>query len=280
MKKNTYKFEIGLENRLRKTKWLISLITFITSSIMIYGILICMHYFNLGNYWTIIPAAFLAHAFFIVLLHDASHKSITKTKADRIIMNIGSGILLLPFYGELFRRYHLIHHGNTNSIEDPLWPTVKTHLYENRRWFYILCEFVPILFSIYLIFMSKKEREVKIKGPKVEIKYILGASVISLAIILLVPLNGWFLLFTLLLLNIISTIRHWCEHMGYDNSVESNTFWFPLGMGIGNHSTHHNLPHISWFVLMIGLFYRKKNASFFKSLFGVIFRNKFMHYKK
>ena len=280
MQNNNYQFELDLEKSLRKNKWLLPIITIATATTLYGLVLICLHFFNLNQYWTIIPAAFIAHAFFIIILHDGSHKSITKTKADRFIMNFGASIMLLPFYGELFRKFHLIHHGNTNSQVDPLWPSAKTELYNNKRWFYIMCEMIPILFSIYSLIMSKKENKnkTKLKGPKAEIKYIIMGSFISLAIIIFFKPNIWFLLFTFLLLNFIGKIRHWCEHMGYNNSVESNTFWFPLGMGVGNHDTHHHAPHVSWFVLMVGLFHRKKNTSFFKALFGVLFNKKFTHY--
>jgi fatty acid desaturase len=280
MQENNYKYELDLEKSLRKQKWLLPLITILTATTLYFLVVVCAHFFNLGQYWTIIPAAFLAHAFFIIILHDGSHKSITRTKADRFIMNLGASLMFLPFYGELFRKFHLIHHGNTNSNLDPLWPSAKTELYNNKRWFYVLCELVPILFSIYSIIMSKKENTTnkKVKGPKVELKYILMGSLISLAVILIFIPNIWFLLFTFLVLNFIGKIRHWCEHMGVDNSVESNTFSFPLGMGVGNHDTHHHSPHVSWFVLMIGLYNRKKNSSFLKAFTGVFFNKNFTHY--
>lgn len=282
MSDNNYTFELDLEKKLRKTKWLLPLITLVTASILYLLAVVCLHFFNQNQYWTIIPAAFLAHGFFIIIMHDGSHKSITRTKADRYIMNLGASMMLLPFYGELFRKYHLIHHGNTNSMVDPLWPAMKKDLYTNKRWFYVLCESVPILFSLYSIFISKKENtnKKKVKGPKVELKYIIAGTVISLTLIFLFKPNFWFLISTFLLLNFIGKVRHWCEHMGYDNSVESNTFWFPLGMGIGNHDTHHNSPHVSWFTLMVGLLHRKKNSSFHKALFGVLFNKKFHHYSQ
>ncbi len=279
MNRENYKIELDIEKRLRKTKWLIPFITLFTGAVLYTLIILCLHYFNLGMYWTVIPAAFLAHAFFIIIIHDGSHKSITRTKADRVIMNLGASIMLLPFYGELFRKYHLVHHANTNLDVDPLWPSKKKNLFKRKRWLYLIFEFVPILFSLYAVFLSKKEHKSKaVKSPSVELKYIIAGTVISLALIILFQPNLWFFISTLLLLNFIAKIRHWCEHMGYEDSIESNTFWFPLGMGIGNHDTHHMIPSISWFPLMIGLYYRKKDISFFGALFGMLFRNNFKHY--
>src|SRR6185295_14504714 len=122
---SNFHFELNLEDSLRKLPWLIPFISLGTGALLFTGIIICLNYFNKGIYWTIIPAGLLAHAFFIVIVHDGAHKSITRTKADRLIMNLGSAMMLLPFYGEPFRKFHLIHHGNTNTEVDPLWPPSK-----------------------------------------------------------------------------------------------------------------------------------------------------------
>lgn len=196
-------------------------------------------------------------------------------------MNLGSAFMLLPFYGEPFRKYHLIHHGNTNSAFDPLWPSLKQGLYANKRWFYILCEMVPLLFTFYLV--ARKENEVKSMqgkpaGPPVEIKNIIAAFIISGLIIYQFQPSLCFCLGTLFTLNVFSTLRHWCEHLGSDAKKASNTFWFPLGMGIGNHDTHHHDPNISWFVLMTGLLFRRKDTGPLQTIYGVLFRKSFIHY--
>ncbi|MEO8087251.1 MAG: fatty acid desaturase [Bacteroidota bacterium] len=282
---SNFQFELKLENRLRKLKWLIPLITITTGSLLLSCILLCLHYFNRQQYWTIIPAGLLAHAFFIVIVHDGAHKSITRTKFDRVLMNLGSALMLLPFYGEPFRKYHLIHHGNANSDVDPLWPAEKEYLFKNARWFYVLCECIPLLFTFYLLIKSnnrkpKTSKTQIIKAPTINTWYILFSSFISVLIIILFKPSLWFVSGSIFFLNLSGTLRHWCEHLGTDSKITSNTFWFPMGMGIGNHDTHHHSPHVSWFVLMTGLFYRKKSTDPLKTLYGVLFSKSFIHYKE
>jgi len=276
--------ELNLEKSFRKISWLIPTITIGVGLILYWAIAVCLQKFRAHQYWTIVPAAFLAHAFFIVIIHDGAHKAITKTKIDRVIMNLGSALMLLPFYGEYFRKYHLIHHANTNSEHDPLWQSNKKNLFENKRWFYILCECIPLLFTFYLVLrFNTKKRDANtiqpIKSPTVKIAYILLSTGLTTLIIRYSLPSIWFCLGTVFVLNFVSVWRHWCEHLGTDENQSSNTFWFPLGMGIGNHNTHHHFPHVSWLVLLIGLFYRKKSTTPFKTLKGVFFNTAFVHYK-
>lgn len=49
-----------------------------------------MHLFQQGHYWAFIPAGFCAHSFLIITVHDGSHKAITKTKYDRLIVNVSA----------------------------------------------------------------------------------------------------------------------------------------------------------------------------------------------
>lgn len=279
--KELYQFEIDLEKRWRKRKWLIPFISILTAIALLFGIWVTLYYFEKGNWWTVIFAGLLAHSFFIVALHDASHKSITRSKADRWIMNIAAGFLLLPFFGEAFRNSHLIHHGNSNSEFDPLWHEDKQYLFEKHRFFYVICEFLPLIFSAYLAFQSSKKRKkavTKIKGPGINYWYILLATGISVAIIIWIKPNVWFVVGMIFILNFFAKLRHWCEHLGTDPDGSNNTFWYPLGMGIGNHDTHHFAPHISWPVLTIGLIKRSKNSNPFYAFFGVLFNNNFIHY--
>ena len=282
--KNIFGFELQLEKSLRKIRWLIPLITLFTGFLLIVGTAYSMYLFKEHYYWTIVQAAFLTHAFFIVIIHDGAHKSITRTKFDRILMNFGSGLMLLPFYGEYFRKYHLVHHANTNTEVDPLWPKFKKHLFENKRWFYILCEGIPLLFTAYMVFQSNAEKkELKVSkipnSPKVNMGYLLFSILVSIVVIIYAHPSVLFCLGTLFFLNLISTLRHWCEYLGTDPNNSSNTFWFPLGMGIGNHDTHHHFPQVSWFVLLIGLFARKKTTNPLKTLYSVLFDRSFVHYK-
>lgn len=279
---NKQRYEVRLERKMRRVPFLIPLISILTGSALFAGILVCGYFFEQGYYWTFLPAGLMAHSFFIVVVHDAAHKSITRTKMDRYIMNLGCAIMLLPFYGEGFRKYHLIHHANTNSDVDPLWPSQKKALYENYRWLYILCELIPLLYTGFLVFKQSKQTANKakeVKAPSINYYHIIWGGVISAALIYWLEPSIYFLITTLLTLNIFSTLRHWCEHLGYDRKKTSNTFWFPLGMGIGNHDTHHEHPHVSWFVLFIGLFKRKKDTRLLRTVHGVFFKKSFHHYE-
>jgi len=305
-----YQQELKFEKTLRKIPFLIPLITFITSILLFLGIVFCYQQFIIeshtpfylinsdfsrGAWWWTVIAGMLGHAIFIVLIHDGSHKAITRSKWDRIFMNLGSAFMLLPIYAEPFRKYHLIHHGTTNTEVDPLWPDTKRNLYVNHRWFYVCCEFIPLLFTLYLVVLSEKSNSAKSKNakpnetiespkkknqPTLSMFNMIWATAISVIWYWFLKPDLTFLLLTLLFMNAFSALRHWCEHLGYTNDLSSNTFWFPMGMGIGNHETHHHVPNISWFSLMLGLFSRKKTTSVFSTLFGVFFSKKFHHFSE
>lgn len=241
-----------------------------------------MRWFSEGHYWVVLFSGMLAHAFFIVLVHDGAHKSITRTKADRFIMNFGAGLMLMPFYAEPFRKFHLIHHSNTNTDVDPLWPDTKKKLYDNHRFFYVLCTLIPLLFTLYLLITQQRKvakMDKKVMSPKMNFYYMAGAFAVSAVVIYFAQPSLVYVLCTLLVLNAFSVLRHWCEHLGYNNEHESNTFWFPMGMGIGNHDVHHHVPHLSWFTLWLGLFSRPKTTSVPKAIYGVFFDPNFEHYE-
>ncbi len=281
--KHSISFEQKWEERWRKIPILIPLITLFTGAALYFLLILCAYYFNSGYHWTVIPAGLVAHAFFIVIVHDGAHQSITRSPFDRILLNLGSALMFLPFYGEGFRKYHLMHHGNTNSTEDPLWPPHKKKLYQERRWLYVLCELIPLLFTFYLLVQSSKansKKEKQIKGPTINYNHLIWAFAVSGILFYFLPLSLYFFLGTLFFVNVFSTLRHWCEHLGRDLNRESNTFWFPLGMGIGNHEVHHQAAHLSWFSLFIGLFRRKKDTSVLGTVSGVFFQKDFHHYEQ
>ncbi|MDC1221977.1 fatty acid desaturase [Salibacteraceae bacterium] len=273
--------ELGIEARLRKFSWVIPLATILAGTLIAGAMYYLSELFHDGYWWAFIPSGLLMHSFLIVTMHEAAHKSITRSKADRIILNISSAVMLLPMVGELFRKYHLMHHANTNLSADPLWPPVKRELYEDKRWFYILCEGVPLVFTLYLIMKSKSTQKIEntnVKSVPISIFNMVWASAISLIVLWLVQPSVWFVLGSLFVLNIGTTLRHWCEHLGTDTNRESNTYWFPLGMGIGNHETHHHHANLSWLTLSVGLLYRKPQTNPVKALLGVLFNKRFGHY--
>ncbi|MDA7744527.1 fatty acid desaturase [bacterium] len=222
--------ELGIEARLRKFSWVIPLATILAGTLIAGAMYYLSELFHDGYWWAFIPSGLLMHSFLIVTMHEAAHKSITRSKADRIILNISSAVMLLPMVGELFRKYHLMHHANTNLSADPLWPPVKRELYEDKRWFYILCEGVPLVFTLYLIMKSKSTQKIEntnVKSVPISIFNMVWASAISLIVLWLVQPSVWFVLGSLFVLNIGTTLRHWCEHLGTDTNRESNTYWFP-----------------------------------------------------
>jgi len=273
--------EINIEKRLRKFKFLIPIATFFTASLLIWGIYVLMNLFKDGSYWACIPAGFLVHSYLIICLHDGIHKSITRTRFDRLFANISAALLFLPF-GEPYRKYHLIHHRNTNLENDPISPPVLRKLYLKNRYFYILCECIPLLYTFYLV-MSYQKSENK-RAPSKEISMNFGYLFLSIAISI-----GWFILLkpsilfmisTLLVFNVVSVLRNWCEHMGTNPDKTSNTYWFPLGFGIGHHDLHHHKPYLSWLTLTIGLFTHKKDTNPLKALFEILFVKSFSFYTK
>lgn len=278
-------FEINLERRIRKFPWIIPMISYSIAVLLLFAILKCLEIFQGGHYWSILPAGLLIHSFFIIIIHDGAHYSITRTKFDRLVLNIGAGLILLPFFGEPFRKFHLIHHQHTNSDLDPLWSSLKKTLFTNRRLVYILCETVPFIFTLYIILKPDKTKSTISnkkhgKDPTIGIEYLLFSVCISVLVIYFIKPSFGFVIGSIFTLNLFSKIRHWCEHVGTHDDLSSNTFWFPLGMGIGNHDTHHHAPNISWFVLYIGLFVRKKTTNILKTIIGIFFNKSYVHYKK
>ncbi len=275
--------EIRIEKYLRRYKWIIPTLTFLTAAMLYAGIYWCMTGFHAHHYWTIVPAGILAHAFLIITVHEGAHKAITRSRFDYFIMNAGAALILIPFYGEPFRKYHLTHHANTNTEVDPLWPSFKRRMYEEQRWLYILCECIPILFTLVLVSGGKKTGngevpEKTLKQPRVRVPYLVCAILLTVVIIYcsLPPLV--FVLGSVFFLNLAGVLRHWCEHMGSVTGKESNTFWFPLGMGIGNHEAHHQYPHFSWVTMAIGLSFRKKDTNPIRSLYAILTSNEHRHY--
>jgi hypothetical protein len=165
---------------------------------------------------------------------------------------------------------------------DPLWPDTKKKLYDNHRFFYVLCTLIPLLFTLYLLITQQRKvakMDKKVMSPKMNFYYMAGAFAVSAVVIYFAQPSLVYVLCTLFVLNAFSVLRHWCEHLGYNNEHESNTFWFPMGMGIGNHDVHHHVPHLSWFTLWLGLFSRPKTTSVPKAIYGVFFDPNFEHYE-
>lgn len=272
--------EFSIEKKLRKNSLLVPFATFFCALFLIFCIGLCMHFFRKGFYWTFIPASFCAHSFLIITVHDSSHKAITKTKFDRLILNVCPALLFLPFYGEHYRKYHLIHHGYTNTDFDPTASPSLRKLYQKHRYLYVFLESIPAFYTSYLICDFNK-KEITQRFDKLKINKVYFVLSICLSVIWFFLINPplYFILFTFLLLNIISVVRSWCEHMGTSLEHQSNTYWFPMGFGVGNHDIHHKYPNLSWLTLKIGLMKREKNSNPIKTLRGILFDKTFTFYK-
>jgi fatty acid desaturase len=263
-------YEAGLESRLRKIKWLIPAITIAAGLALACGIWCCMYGFEQGCTWTIFIAAFLYHAVMIVTVHDGAHKSITRTSADSWIMAFFGGLVLLPVYPEPFRRFHLIHHAHPNADIDPLWPEMKRQVYAKSRVGYLLAELLPFGFLMVSVFYRGKRAPALPSQPRIRYGFMLFSFAVSAAVVMLVRMDWPFVLLSLALASVVAKFRHWCEHIGSEPGKESNTYWFPLGMGIGNHEVHHDHPHYSWFTLMIGLTRRRRETNPLKAFYRIL----------
>lgn len=272
--------ERKLEQFFRSNKWLLLLVTIIVSGLLYLGIYWSMLLFNQGNYWAILISGLLGHSFFVILMHDGAHQSLTRTKWDHVIMNVSAGLIILPVYTELFKKYHLLHHAHTNTEKDPLWNGFKERLFNERRMLYAILQCIPFAFNFYVVLQSKKETTKVKSNAAPNIYLILLSLVVAGCIIYFAQPNIWFVLGSFLVMTTLGAIRYWGEHMGTSKNKESNTHWFPLGMGIGNHEVHHHRPDYSWLTLTIGLLYRKMDTNPLKSIKGIFFDRNFRHYKK
>jgi fatty acid desaturase len=275
----TVDFESRVEARLRGIPFAVAALTLLTAGLLYAGIGACLRLYEAGVVVVVVLAGLFVHAFVIVLVHDGAHRAITRTGADSALMNVGSGLVLLPFYAELFRRYHLIHHAHTNEDVDPLWPPFKKRLYARHRRLYMLAELLPFALTILAIASGAlRESAERVRGPR------LRAWGLALSLVTAVATGWWvrprlgFVLLTVLSANAWGELRHWCEHVGFDPRKESNTYRFPLGMGIGNHDAHHRHPGYSWIAMAVGLALRPKDTGPLRTLVAMLRHPDYMPY--
>ena len=164
--------EQKIEIFLRKNTWLLYLVTLCFASTLYYGIYMCHLAFLDDHYWVIFPAGLLVHSFFVITMHDGAHKSITRTKFDYFIMNFCSGLIVLPLYTELFKKYHLLHHAHTNTENDPLWSPFKRKFFTENKALYAFLQCLPFAMNLVSILMYQPKKR-NIKAPKVNIYYVL-----------------------------------------------------------------------------------------------------------
>jgi fatty acid desaturase len=270
---NAMTYEGRVEARLRRIPFAIPVITLLMAGLLYAAIGLCLRAFAAGYWSVIILSGLLVQAFGIILVHDGSHRSITRTGADAVFMNVGAGLVLLPFYAEPFRHYHLIHHAHTNELLDPLWPASKRRLYLNHRRLYMLATMVPFIFTVMaLLTPAPVKAEKPVQGPPLRPGAMLLSFAVAFVTYWIVRPPLMFLALTALSVSYWGTLRHWCEHIGFGPSRDSNTFSFPLGMGIGNHDVHHQHPAYSWISLAAGLVRRPKDTNPLRTLWSMWWR--------
>ncbi|RHX87072.1 fatty acid desaturase [Leptospira stimsonii] len=276
-----------LERKLRKRKGLVPLLSLI-SAFGLYGGMIFFHQlFQDGLYFVLPFSGLVLHSWMILLVHEGTHRNLTRSFADRWILNLASAFVFLPFYGEPFRKIHLYHHAHTNHADDPLWPKWKRNLFLKNRRFYIFVELIPFFSNVAAILFSNRGRGEKKKRSsspamhsRIHSIFFIGFS-FSISILLYIKLNPnpWFILGSFLFANVWGSLRHWCEHTGIRTDLESNTFFFPMGFGIGNHETHHADPSLSWISLSFGLKRRVKTMMIRNCIVGIWSNSKYIHYE-
>lgn len=274
-----YALELKLDCFLRNNPWILATVTVLISGLLYWGIYWTLCLFQDGKYWSIILSGLFAHAFFVITMHDGAHQSLSTTKFDRFIMNTAAGLIILPLYTEMFRKYHLLHHAHTNTALDPLWASNKKRLFEKHRLVYAILQALPFVLNLYmLVTRSEKEKRAYTHQPKISWLYILWSFLVAGTILYFVQPNVFFVLGTFAFMTSIGAVRYWGEHMGIEENKASNTHWFPLGMGIGNHEAHHEYPQLSWLTLTIGMWFRKKDTHPLKTLYLMFFDKRFKHY--
>lgn len=273
--------EKNIESFLRKNTWLLYLTTLIVAGSLYYGIYLSMLLFHEGHYWSLLISGLLAHSFFVIMMHDGAHKAITRTKFDYTLMNISSGLIVLPLYTELFKKYHLLHHAHTNTDNDPLWAPSKEKMFKENRGLYAFLQCLPFVFNLYVLLSPNKNKDKpKPQSTKPDFIQILISFAVATTIVILFKPEFLFVIGTFTVMTTLGAFRYWGEHMGVDTDKESNTHWFPLGMGIGNHDVHHKYPGYSWLTLTIGLLFRKMDTNPFKSAYRLFFNKDFHHYNR
>lgn len=272
--------ENKIERYLRKYPFVLYSVTFITAAVLYLGIYYFMLLFKEGHYWALLGSGLLAHSFFVITMHDGAHQSITRTKFDHVIMNFCAGAIVLPLYTELFKKYHLLHHANTNTENDPLWTEQKKRIFNKNKVFYAFLQCLPFVFNLYVLMQTKEPKKAKVNSAiKPDILQVLLSFIVATTVVVIFKPGIWFVLGTFTVMTTLGAVRYWGEHMGVIENKQSNTHWFPLGMGIGNHDVHHHCPGYSWLTLTIGLLFRKKDTHPLKSTYRLLFNKNFRHYK-
>ncbi|PJZ52327.1 fatty acid desaturase family protein [Leptospira adleri] len=279
-------WEKTFEKKLRKRRGLVLFASLLAAFGLYYGIFLLHQWFRSGFYFVLPLSGLFLHAWMILLVHEGAHRNLTRSSFDRWILNGASALVFLPFYGEPFRKIHLYHHAHTNQPDDPLWPEWKKNLFQSRRRLYVFVELLPLFSSVAAILfrergpiLKKKQSPANFHSRIRSILFLCFSFSISILLYLEWNPNPWFIFGSFLFANVWGSLRHWCEHTGVRADLESNTFFFPLGMGIGNHETHHADPSLSWISLSLGLRRRIKTTTIGNCIRGIWSNPRHIHYE-
>lgn len=211
----------------------------------------------------------IIHGAFILIVHEATHFNIFQSKVDRTLGNIALGLMLLPFFSEGYQHTHYIHHHHANTHLDNNWTKYREKTFRLSRILYVLYELIPVLNNL---------DRLADKVPKKRIEVLI--SWLSALIVIAIFQPGWtYYLLLLFGLNAINALRLWVEHYGHYTGRVSNTYWCPFSFGIANHEIHHDHPRIPALVLMVGLWFRKRDVTIFSAPYRVLFDKNWTHFR-
>jgi fatty acid desaturase len=212
----------------------------------------------------------LVHGLFILMVHECTHGNVLGRPWDDWIGNAAIGMLLLPFLAERYQMVHRVHHQRANQAGDTNWTPFRQRLFRRSRWLYALYELLPIVNNL-----DRIRDEVRPgKRSRVLFAWLCAAATYA---VFQPPLLHWVLV--VLGVNTINALRLWVEHFGHYRGRVSNTYFCPLGFGIGNHEIHHRHPRIPALVLALGLALRRKDASVLTGVRDLLSDERYAHFR-
>jgi len=212
----------------------------------------------------------LVHGLFILIVHECTHGNVFGRPVDDWVGNGAIGLLLLPFLAERYQMVHRLHHRRANQVGDTNWTPFRQRLFRRSRWLYALYELLPVVNNLDRI----REEVGRGRRSGVAFAWLCAAATYG---ILQPPLAYWLLV--VLGVNTINALRLWVEHFGHYAGRVSNTYYCPLGFGIGNHEVHHRYPRIPALVLAVGLALRRKDGSVLTGVRSLLFDKRYAHFR-
>jgi fatty acid desaturase len=215
-------------------------------------------------------AGVFVHGLFILVVHECTHGNLFGRRIDDWLGNAAIGALLLPFLAERYQATHRLHHRRANRTGDTNWTPLRERLFRRSRWYYVLYELVPIVNNLDRIRDG-------VSGTRRRYVVLAWLSACATYAAFQPPAMYWVLV--VVGLNTINALRLWVEHFGHYAGHVSNTYYCPLGFGIGNHEVHHRHPRIPALVLALGLGLRQKDTCVFAGAWKVLFDTRYAHFR-